>query len=256
MQDKPKKNLYKILFITILLSFTIILVGCSWLPFGLLNIFDPQAQIRVSYSGIDLTEGQGTISFTVSTINEVEFIGEGFDYKYYSNGFLISELSKTVGKTFYVAPSGSIEITNMPLYYQEVMDYVTMNPMITELTCTISLFGTDGAGHSITKSVTFDLPAIQPGIDFEPPVAVINVTPGIAGIAPFTVVLDASASTDDRGIASYSWDFGDNTFGTGVLATHTYSNAGIYIVILTVTDYWGNEDYDTETITVNEPEEE
>jgi PKD repeat protein len=260
LQDKHKNNLSKILLIVILLSFTITLVGCSWLSFGLLNIIDPQAQIRVNYTDINLETG--TINLEIYSLNEVEFIGSGFSYKYYSNNVLISDLSRTVGATFYVAPSttpgtpGDITTIGFPLYFQEVQDYITSNPLITELTCTISLFGTDGAGHSITKSVTFDLPAIQPGIDFEPPVAVINVTPGITGIAPFTVVLDASASTDDRGIASYNWDFGDNTFGTGVLATHTYSNAGIYIVILTVTDYWGNEDYDTETITVNEPEEE
>jgi len=33
------------------------------------------------------------------------------------------------------------------------------------MACTISLIGTDGAGHDILKSVTVDLPAIQPGID-------------------------------------------------------------------------------------------
>ena len=252
MQYKNRKNLYKILFITILLGFIISLVGCNWLSFGLLNIFDPQAQIRVSYSEIDLTEGQGTINFEVSTINEVEFIGEGFSYKYYNNGVLISDLSKTVGKTFYVAPLGSIEITNMPLYYQDVMDYVKMNPMITELTCTISLFGTDGAGHSITKSVTFDLPALQPGIDFVPPNAVINVTPGTSGTEPFTVIFDAYGSTDDRGIASYAWDFGDGTTATGVMpAAHTYTN-GTYTVKLTVTDYFGNVGIALVIITVGE----
>ena len=254
-----KKNLYKILFLVILLGFTIPLAGCNWLSLGLLNVFDPQSQIRVSYT--EINPETGTINLEIYSLNEVEFIGSGFVYEYYVGTTKINELSRTVGATFYVAPSttpgtpGDITTIGFPLYFQEVQDYITSNPLITELTCTINLIGTDGAGHSITKSVTFDLPAIQPGIDFEPPVAVINVTPGIVGIAPFTVVLDASASTDDRGIASYSWDFGDNTFGTGVLATHNYSNAGTYIVILTVTDYWGNEGYDTATITVGEPEE-
>ena len=144
----------------------------------------------------------------------------------------------------------------MPLYFQEVLDYLTLNPLITEITCNISLVGTDGAGHNISETVTVDLPALQPGIDFEPPVAVINVTPGETGTAPFKVIFDAYDSTDNRGIASYNWDFGDNTSGTGDLNTKTYSDAGIYLVILTVTDYFGNEDFDTATITVNEPEEE
>jgi PKD repeat protein len=115
------------------------------------------------------------------------------------------------------------------------------------------LIGTDGAGHSITKSVTFDLPALQPGVDFEPPNAVINVTPSTTGTAPFKVVFDASGSTDDRGIASYAWDFGDGTTGSGVIpAAHTYTSCGSYVVKLTVTDYWGNKGYATVIINVGE----
>ena len=258
MQDKHKKNLYKILFITILLSFTLTMVGCSWLSFGLLNIFDPQAQIRLSYTDIDLTEG--TIDLEIYSINEVEFIGTGFEYEYYVGTTKITSLTKMVGATFYVAPSTSpgtpgdiTTLTDLPLYYQEAQDYVKLNPLITEITCTISLIGTDGAGHSISKSVTIDLPALQPGIDFEPPVAVITVTPGTTGTAPFTVVFDASKSTDNRGIASYSWDFGDGTTGTGVMpAAHTYTGCGSYVVKLTITDYWGNKGYATVIINVGE----
>jgi len=258
LQYKNKKNLYKILFITILLGFIISLVGCNWLSFGLLNIFDPQAQIRLNYTEINLEDG--TISLEVYSLNEVEFIGSGFKYEYYEENTKISSLTKTVGATFYVEPSttpgtpGPItEIKNMPLYFQEVKDYIKKNPLITELTCTITLLGTDGAGHNINKSVTVNLPAIEPGIDFTPPKAVIKVIPGVSGTAPFTVIFDASDSTDDRGIASYSWDFGDGTSGTGVMpAAHTYSSCGTYIVKLTVTDYWGKQGYDTVVITVGE----
>jgi len=252
-----KKNLYKIIFITILLGFIISLVGCNWLSFGLLNIFDPQAQMRLNYTQVDL-EG-GSISLEVYSLNEVEFIGSGFEYEYYVGTTKITSLTKMVGVTFYVAPSTSpgtpgpiTKIDNMPLYFQEVLDYLTLNPLITELTCDITMVGTDGAGHSILETVTVDLPALQPGIDFVPPIAVINVTPGTT---PFTVIFDAYDSTDDRGIASYSWDFGDNTYGSGVLTTHTYSDAGTYIVFLTVTDYFGNEGHDNVTITVEEAEE-
>lgn len=257
MQYKNKKNLYKILFITILLSFIISLAGCNWLSLGLLNIFDPQAQIRVNYTEVNLEDG--TISLEIYSLNEVEFIGTGFKYDYYNGTTKISSLSKTVGATFYVAPSTSpgtpgpiTTIDNLPLYFQEVLDYITLNPLITELTCTVSMIGEDGAGHSITKSVTVDLPAIQPGVDFVPPVAVINVTPGTSGTEPFTVIFDAYSSTDDRGIASYAWDFGDGITASGVMpAAHTYTN-GTYIVKLTVTDYFGNVGVALETITVGE----
>ncbi len=258
MQYKNRKNLYNILFIAILLGFIISLAGCSWLSLGLLNVFDPQAQIRVNYTDIDLTDGEGTIALEVYSLNEVEFIGTGFEYDYYNGTTKISSLSKIVGATFYVAPStspgtpGDITKIDLPLYYQEAQDYVTSNPLVTEITCTITLIGTDGAGHNITKSVTFDLPALQPGIDFEPPEAVITVTPGTTGNAPFTVVFDASNSTDNRGIDSYTWDFGDGTTGTGVMpAAHTYSS-GTYVVKLTVKDFFANQGYATEIITVEQ----
>jgi len=98
LQYKNKKNLYKIIFITILLGFIISLVGCNWLSFGLLNIFDPQAQIRVNYTGMDLEVG--TIALEVYSLNEVEFIGSGFEYEYYVGTTKITSLTKTVSATF------------------------------------------------------------------------------------------------------------------------------------------------------------
>jgi PKD repeat protein len=51
---------------------------------------------------------------------------------------------------------------------------------------------------------------------------------------------DASTSSDrDGGIASYAWNFGDGTIGTGVAATHTYAASGTYTVTLTVKDTAG-----------------
>jgi chitodextrinase len=50
-----------------------------------------------------------------------------------------------------------------------------------------------------------------------PPVA--SFTASASGL---TVSVDASGSTDDFGIVSYAWNWGDGTTGTGKLATHTY----------------------------------
>jgi len=63
--------------------------------------------------------------------------------------------------------------------------------------------------------------------------------------------LDGSKSTDNRGIASYSWDFGDGSTGSGAVTEHTYNSVGTYNVKLTVTDYFGNKGYAFETIQVN-----
>ena len=276
MQYKYKKNLYKILFIVILLSFIISLVGCNWLSLGLLNIFDPQAQIRIDFNPEEAGETlPGCFNLAVYCLNEVEFFIEGFAYNYhgykYNSGEIdISELSRTMEVSFYVSPSSSPPpgspgdktiIKNIPLFYQDVNNYLTENPLITQITSDINLFGVDGAGHNLTIEIVSEFVVLQPGIDFTPPVANILTTPAsTAGVViietltfPVTVVFDASGSTDDRKIASYSWDFGDNTSGTAIIERHEYYSYGTYIVILTVTDYFGNKDYDTVTITVKVP---
>jgi PKD repeat protein len=48
---------------------------------------------------------------------------------------------------------------------------------------------------------------------------------------------DGTGSSDPQGpIASYQWNFGDGTTGSGAQPTHTYSAGGTYTVALTVTD--------------------
>lgn len=47
------------------------------------------------------------------------------------------------------------------------------------------------------------------------------------------------SSTDDSGVASWSWSFGDQSTASTKNAVHTYGNAGSYSVSLTVTDAEG-----------------
>lgn len=58
---------------------------------------------------------------------------------------------------------------------------------------------------------------------------------------------DASSTVGAGPDATYAWDFGDHTVGSGQLVTHTYAKAGTYPVTLTVTD----ADDRTGTITKN-----
>jgi RHS repeat-associated protein len=59
----------------------------------------------------------------------------------------------------------------------------------------------------------------------------------LVGAPALTVSFDATGSTDPDGtIASYDWDFGDGTTGSGISPSHTYANSGTYEVELTITD--------------------
>src|SRR5437016_1582321 len=75
---------------------------------------------------------------------------------------------------------------------------------------------------------------------------------GLTGDQGAAIVFNASASTDNLGIASYAWDFGDSSGATGSIGRHTYANAGTYIAALTVWDYSGNSAMSTTTVTVRD----
>lgn len=84
-----------------------------------------------------------------------------------------------------------------------------------------------------------------------PPVASINSTPeldsqekAITGTMPFTVMFDASKSTDpNNNIVEYQWDFdGDgNTDANGINSSYIYKEAGTYTVTLTAIDSAGKQ---------------
>jgi len=67
-----------------------------------------------------------------------------------------------------------------------------------------------------------------------------------------TASFDASPSTDDGTIASYSWDFGDGSAaGSGLTTSHSYALSGTYQVTLTVTDDHNQSASVTHPVTVN-----
>jgi parallel beta-helix repeat protein len=103
-------------------------------------------------------------------------------------------------------------------------------------TVTVRVTDTGGLSSTATANVTVSPPD-------SPPTAALSVTPS-SGSAPLAVTADASASTDTDAtpIASYRFDFGDNTVvGPQAVATanHIYSTAGTYTVAVTVVDTAG-----------------
>jgi PKD repeat protein len=79
----------------------------------------------------------------------------------------------------------------------------------------------------------------------------LGPNPATAG-AP--VSFNGGASTDlDGSIASYAWNFGDGSTGSGATPSHVYGAPGTYTVTLTVTDSAGQGATATQTLTVNPP---
>ncbi|WP_348700760.1 PKD domain-containing protein [uncultured Maribacter sp.] len=106
--------------------------------------------------------------------------------------------------------------------------------------------------EGLTDSTTIDITVTQPSSGNTPPIAMTTATP-ISGEAPLLVEFDASGSSDDDAIASYSWDFGDGTTGMGINPSHTYTSIDTFTVTLTVIDSEGLSDTSSIDITVTQP---
>ncbi len=112
-------------------------------------------------------------------------------------------------------------------------------------TYTVQLAITDQSGRTsdITHQVTLSSSNQSP---------VARILPGSAeGQAPLSVQFNGLDSTDPEGDQlAYSWNFGDGTTGSGASISHIFTEAGVFTVVLTVTDGNGNQDTATLPVTV------
>jgi len=123
---------------------------------------------------------------------------------------------------------------------------------------TASVIVTDAFGAQDTASITIVADGVNPLAAFT---ATVKTNAGSDDVAYDgmnldedinTVVFNASTSSDDVGIASYSWDFGDESSDSGSIVNHIFDNPGTHDVILTVTDAAGNSDAETMSVIVND----
>jgi PKD repeat protein len=109
----------------------------------------------------------------------------------------------------------------------------------------VTLTVTDNDGNKDTREQTVTVGENQP------PTALFVISP-TSGKVGDTINFNASQSSDpDSDTLSYQWDFGDGNTGAGVTTSHTYTSAGTYSVVLTVTDDSGNTASTSRTITID-----
>lgn len=125
---------------------------------------------------------------------------------------------------------------------------------------TFQLVGSSLAGGSLqpidaTSVGSHTLRADNACVVNSSPTATLTATP-VVGDAPLEVTFDVTVSDPDQGdTLTYALDFGDETTAaTGSTSgdvVHTFTSAGTYTAVLTVTDAAGDSDTDAVTVQVN-----
>ena len=110
-----------------------------------------------------------------------------------------------------------------------------------------------GGTYTVTLTVTDNAAATNQTVTTvtvnAPPIA--SFTSACSGL---TCSFNASGSSDPDGtIASYAWNFGDATTGSGATVSRTYAAGGTYSVLLTVTDNGGATSTQAQSVTVVQP---
>jgi PKD repeat protein len=141
----------------------------------------------------------------------------------------------------------------------KAVSFIVVDTLVYSFNILFDFSCTSGIGGRGTLKLSLPIDIVENAFQYitwsarrvnDPPVAKFAFSPS----KPFVnqlITFDASSSSDRYGhIASYQWDFGDGNIGTRKRVEHSYSSAGNYDVILTITDNDGATDTTLKTITV------
>ncbi len=114
---------------------------------------------------------------------------------------------------------------------------------------TVSLTVDDGNGNTDTETISITVIDPNP----TPPHAIFTADI-VSGDYPLTVNFDGSSSYDvNADPLIYDWDFGDGNNSSGVNSAHTFTNPGIYPVVLTVSDGTFSDTYTLNIEAIDSP---
>lgn len=254
--------------------------GCAWFSKGIMNIFNPEAEIRMYYVNrsfdvggegkFDLMNGI-VFDLLIYPLNEVGFTIERLEYRYSNKNGPVDSLTRNIYLAYYVPPNpytdqtiptstetGPYALRNLPLVFQEGIDYLWKNYREGILFLDLTAFIQDDAGHRIEKQIVARFPVIEMGEDFFAPEVTVEPTEGEFPVGA-TITFVAQAK-DDYMVKSYQWFVngaaasGCAGSAQGQVFTHTFSTAGTYSVLVKVCDYAGNCSYGVSVITITKAE--
>jgi PKD repeat protein len=120
-------------------------------------------------------------------------------------------------------------------------------------TYTISLVVTDDQVAQSTNTAQQTVTVTAKPVPKVAPIARLSISP-TNGIAPLTVSLNGSGSTDSDGtIVDYAWTASDGQKAFGTNSQITFDKSGAYTITLTITDNDGLTATAQDTVTVSEP---
>ncbi|RME19991.1 MAG: PKD domain-containing protein, partial [Candidatus Zixiibacteriota bacterium] len=156
-------------------------------------------------------------------------------------------MSGASGQTVQVAYATSDITATSFSDYLPTSGVATFLPGSTQQTVLVPVFGDvlNEPDETFNFILSFPLHAVPGSMDAvgtivdDDPVPVVTLDGPYNATEGQAVFMTASVGSSKGPIASYAWDFGDGTTGSGNPVSHTYAQQGSYTVSVTVTDSYG-----------------
>ncbi len=225
-------------------------------PEGIVNVLEggtqsftatPDAGYSFEHFLVDGNSVQNASEYTFENVTTAHAIEAVFTATSKRTKYTINASANTGGE---ISPNGSIDVL-----IGEAQSFSIMADEGYE----VAEILVDGTSITIVDSYLFEnvdedhiLEVVFAEIIFNAAPQAVAVSDVKESFAPLTVNFDGSGSSDDKGIVSYSWNFGDGSpLASGISVSHSYTEVGTYTATLTVEDVSGELSTATIIITVN-----